>query len=277
MSTWAIQKDISKFINENEKFLLEHEAENNMLLQAISRAVQTPSEKTAGFRDGNDSLAILYNGSLIFNESENLPADGLVEAVLSFDGAHTVSKIMGPDNIARDFTRRWTQANKAIRIEKEFTMILQKLDEVKPIQRPAGQFRRAWIEEADLLATWLEGFIEDTGVGNDSGLSYKEMALDMIHSKRLFVWGNNRPAAMVGMGGSTPKGIRVHSVYTPPDKRGKGFAKAAVASLSELQLSQGKEFLVLYVDATRPENSALYNQIGYKPVANHMTYFLSSK
>lgn len=275
--SWKSYSDIAKFMNESESFLLEKEAHNNMLLQAFSRSLQSQSIANAAFKDDSGALALLFNGSLIFNQTAAKFADEMVEVVRGFLGDKNLRMVMGPEEISRAFTREWLQTNKQARLESEFSMMLQKLDQVNEIKRPPGQFRRAWIEEADLLGAWVESFWEDTGVPGEVGLTSKEFALQMIHSKQLFVWGNNRPASMAGMGGSTPKGIRVHSVYTPPEKRGKGLARATVAALAELQLSHGKEFLVLYSDATKPANAALYNQVGFKPIANHFTYFFSSK
>lgn len=275
--SWSTFADISKLMSESEELLLEKEAHNNMLLQAFSRSMQNPSESNAGFSNRDGSLALLYNGSLIFNQTSLKSAPDLIRAVKEFLGEAPLKMVMGPEEIARGFARDWLQRDKTLRIDHEYSMVLQMLDQVNEIKRPPGQFRRAWIDEADLLATWFENFWKDTGVPSEAGKTSKEIALQMINTKQLFVWGNNRPASMVGMGGSTPKGIRVHSVYTPPEKRGKGLARATVAALSELQLSSGKEFLVLYSDALKPENAALYSQIGYKPIASHFTYFFSSK
>ena len=275
--SWALQTNIAKLMTDSEELLLENEAHNNMLLQAFSRSHQNPSSSDAGFTDKNGSVALLFNGSLIFNQTALKAAPDLIRSVKEFLGEKPLKMVMGPEEIARGFSRDWLQTNKTVRLDHEFSMVLQKLHRVNEIRRPLGQFRRAWIDEADLLASWFEQFSEETGVPSEAGLTAKEIALQMIHTNRLFVWGNNRPASMVGMGGATPKGIRVHSVFTPPEKRGKGLARATVAALSELQLSQGKEFLVLYSDATKPENAALYKQIGYEPIANHFTYFFSSK
>lgn len=275
--TWQIHTDISKFTSEYENHLLEKEAHNNMLLQAFSRALQAPSASNAGFTNDSGSLGLLFNGSLIFSHTEDFSVSNLIQSVKDFLGLKPLAMVMGPEQIARDFTREWLQKNKTVRLNHEFSMVLQKIEKVSEIKMPPGQFRRAWLEEVDLLATWLERFAEDTGVPSSSELSSRDLALQMINSKQLFVWGNNRPASMVGIGGSTPKGVRVHSVYTPPEKRGSGLASATVASLSDLQLSSGKEFLVLYSDATKPENSALYQKIGYQPIANHFSYFFSSK
>ena len=274
---WSVETNIAKFINESEGALLEYEADNNMLLQFLSRAVQNPKPTSAGFKDGEGTYAFLSEGSLVFNKTPQKAVSSLVQVLKEFLGANVLKMTMGPEDQAREFARAWAQQDKSIRIQQEFPMTLQKLKKVNPVERPAGQFRRAWIEEADLLAKWFEEFVIDTGVPGPPGVSAKDLALQMIHNKQLFVWGNNRPASMVAVGGSTPKGIRVHSVYTPLEKRGKGFAKATVAALSELQLSQGKEFLVLYNDALKPENAKLYQTIGYEPIASHYSYFFSVK
>lgn len=275
--SWSEYSDLSKFLSHYEDYLLKEEAKNNMLLQSLTRAIQNPSTNDQAFVSSEGTVAVLVDSSLIFS-TETLKTAELVSLVREHtaDKKIQLKKVMAPEKSSRSFVREWLQANKGTRIEKEFSMLLQKLVQVTPFERASGIFRRAWIEELDLLGDWTTKFFEETGVGNDSPISERDIALQMINGKRLFVWGNPKPVAMVGIGGSTPKGIRVNCVYTPPEERGHGFAKSAVAALSDLQLSQGKEFVVLYNDATQPHVTALYNQIGYEPIDNHFTYFFSS-
>lgn len=278
--SWTVETDISKFLQRHQEKLLEREAENNFLLQALTHSIQSSPSQNLGLFDGDQTIGFLYNGTLLFNSTQNNTVGDLVSVFSQQFGndkaRKLVPKIFAPENLAQNFTRSWLQWHKGLRIEKQFSTLLHKLTHLNATQKSEGQFRRAWLEELNLLAEWYKNFWIETKVGNDSRLSAEEIILQMINSKQLFVWGNHRPSAMASVSGSTPKGIRINCVYTPREKRGHGFAKSVVSSLVDLQLSQGKEFVVLFTDLLRPENAALYSRIGFEELGGYLNYQFSS-
>jgi predicted GNAT family acetyltransferase len=56
-------------------------------------------------------------------------------------------------------------------------------------------------------------------------------------------------------------------VYTPPELRGRGYASALVAALSEQMVERGRRFCFLYTDLANPTANAIYVRIGYEQVA----------
>jgi predicted GNAT family acetyltransferase len=56
---------------------------------------------------------------------------------------------------------------------------------------------------------------------------------------------------------------RVQLVYTPPERRGHGYAAALVAALTAEQLSAGRRCM-LYTDLANPTSNGLYRRIGYR-------------
>jgi len=64
-------------------------------------------------------------------------------------------------------------------------------------------------------------------------------------------------------------------VYTPRELRGRGFATATVAALSQLLLDQGHQFCCLYTDLANPTSNAIYQRIGYQAVSDSSVYRLS--
>jgi GNAT superfamily N-acetyltransferase len=69
-------------------------------------------------------------------------------------------------------------------------------------------------------------------------------------------------------GGRTPNGIRVGPVYTPPDLRGRGYASAVTAALTQRLLDSGRRFCFLYTDLANPTSNSIYQRIGYHAVAD---------
>ena len=66
--------------------------------------------------------------------------------------------------------------------------------------------------------------------------------------------------------GRTPNSIRVGYVYTPRELRGRGYASATVAEVSQRMLDSGLRFCVLYTDLSNQTSNAIYQRIGYQVV-----------
>jgi predicted GNAT family acetyltransferase len=60
-------------------------------------------------------------------------------------------------------------------------------------------------------------------------------------------------------------------VYTPPACRGRGYASALVAELSQRVLGRG-ERVILYTDLDNPTSNAIYQRIGYVAVDESIRY-----
>lgn len=57
-------------------------------------------------------------------------------------------------------------------------------------------------------------------------------------------------------------------MYTPPERRGRGYASNNVAAASQAQLDSGLRFLFLYTDLSNPTSNRIYRDIGYQPVCD---------
>jgi predicted GNAT family acetyltransferase len=80
------------------------------------------------------------------------------------------------------------------------------------------------------------------------------------------------------MAGVTPMvagQIRVAPVYTPTHLRGRGYAGAATIEVSRTALAAGAAEVLLFADLANPTSNALYQRIGYHPVADFAAYDFS--
>jgi predicted GNAT family acetyltransferase len=57
-------------------------------------------------------------------------------------------------------------------------------------------------------------------------------------------------------------------VYTPPALRGRGYASALVAAVSQAQLDAGRRFCFLFTDLANPTSNRIYQDIGYEAVCD---------
>ena len=83
----------------------------------------------------------------------------------------------------------------------------------------------------------------------------------------VYLWIDaNAPRATVAYGRVTATGCAIYGVYTPPESRRRGYATAAVATLSKRLLESGRSFCSLYTDLANPTSNSIYAKIGYEPV-----------
>ena len=78
---------------------------------------------------------------------------------------------------------------------------------------------------------------------------------------------DGRVVSLAGHAGETPNGARVGPVYTPPELRGRGYASALTAALTE-QLLERLRFCFLFTDLANPTSNSIYQRIGYRPVTD---------
>jgi len=94
--------------------------------------------------------------------------------------------------------------------------------------------------------------------------------------RALFLWHDGQPVSMAGYNGPTPNGMRISYVYTPSELRGRGYASAATAAVSQTLLDAGRRFCFLYTDRRNPTSNRIYQRIGYQPVLDGDEYVLQT-
>src|SRR5712692_5892869 len=118
----------------------------------------------------------------------------------------------------------------------------QRLYELRKVSSPppvAGRLRTAQPDDIDWLTRWAEAFVGETGVRTTDAHTATAAA---VREQRLFVWDDAEAVSMACWQGPTPNGVRLGFVYTPPRLRGRGYARACVAALSQQLLDAGRKF-----------------------------------
>jgi len=175
-----------------------------------------------------------------------------------------VPGVSGPVSETSEFAKAWAQlvdGSWSIRFQQR----IYALEAVLPPRvNPPGGLRRAVQHDADRAGRWLEAFARDAGV------SFPTVALAerLIRDGRLYFWQDGEPRCMLASTRETPNGVSINAVYTPPEFRGRGYATAAVAALSQQLLDSGRTFCSLYTDLSNATSNSIYRRIGYLPVAD---------
>lgn len=175
-----------------------------------------------------------------------------------------IPAVLGQADSAVAVASAWT-ALKGGGWETGMQQRIYRLDQVEPVRPVPGAMRLATMDDLELLTDWGTGFARDAG---HAFLLAREQVNRMIERQDPHIWQDESPASMAVAQGATPNGCRVGYVYTPPELRGRGYASALVARLSQRMLDSGMTFCVLYTDLGNPTPNAIYQRIGYNAICD---------
>jgi uncharacterized protein len=190
----------------------------------------------------------------------------LVENLLA--GGWTIPGVNAEYHLARRFANRWAQAAGQSQYI-DFEERLYELSAVIPPSRPVeGMLRLATAADFDTLVVWYLAFYKEA-LGIVETESIIKSISRRLENKDTYLWDIGKPVSMAGKSRPTAHGASVGPVYTPPELRGRGYASACVAALSQLILDSGKKFCTLFTDLSNPTSNAIYQNIGYRPVCDY--------
>ena len=92
-----------------------------------------------------------------------------------------------------------------------------------------------------------------------------------VAREQFWVWDDGGTVSMASRVGTVAGVVRVQYVYTPPDRRGAGYATACVEQMSRVLTDRGLR-CVLFTDLANPTSNAIYRRIGYEAVAEILGY-----
>jgi ribosomal protein S18 acetylase RimI-like enzyme len=175
--------------------------------------------------------------------------------------------VVGEAGAASRFAGRWAERRRLPVDPVEGGRLYRLGDLAAPPPVP-GALRRATPADEDLVALWAAGFRAETGDEADTVVN----ARHRLAAGRLWLWEDGEPVAMASAPAAVYGVARVGVVYTPPDRRGRGYAAGVVAALSEHLLSGEADTCILYTQLSNPTSNAIYQRLGYQAVAEILTY-----
>jgi uncharacterized protein len=207
-----------------------------------------------------------------FAEPGDVPFTALVEAMVAAD--RRPSGVNGARRWSEPFAQAWTDVA-AASVEVRRDMRAFELTAVRGPVVPPGRFRPARPAEREQLAEWTSAFCAEIGEPTTDQESARVVAR-LTAGEDLWVWEQEgRAVSMAAITRRTPWSSCVALVYTPPELRGRGFASAVVADLSQRELDSGQLWCSLFTDLANPTSNHIYAQIGYQPRADFRHFTLS--
>ncbi|MCI0686502.1 MAG: GNAT family N-acetyltransferase [Sporichthyaceae bacterium] len=204
-----------------------------------------------------------------------LPANPVDVAVTIADFLATVAAdtidtrlpgVVGPLEPAEAFASRWAELTGPTS-EVQMRQRIFRLDRVQPPAGVSGRLRQAGAADLDLCYRWWISF-RDEAIPMEIAVGREHIAR-ILDEGRFWLWElDGEPVSMVGCQAPAAGVVRIGPVYTPPELRGHGYASAATALVSQRALDAGAYACSLTTDLANPTSNAIYQRIGYYPVAD---------
>lgn len=146
---------------------------------------------------------------------------------------------------------------------------LYRLDKINESLVPSlGSWRFALKEDCSLIEMWFNLFEEDAGLPLTTGEDVKKRVASFVAEQEVFLWEDKgKVVSMMKKARPTNHGVTVSFVFTPKEERKQGYARTMVAAGTK-ELLKKYDFCVLYTDLMNPTANKIYQEIGYKRIAD---------
>jgi uncharacterized protein len=277
--------DARSFLDLAGPLLVRDEARHNLILGIAGTTVLHPE------------LYPVYHAWVVLDEGEVLaaatmtPPHKLVVAdPASDEAAHVLldavraSGVEVPGVVANlptapMFAQAWSEATSS-GVELVRSEGVYALTEVLDVTRAPGASRRTTPADRTLLEAWLTEFAAEALPGEEANREQLQRSVETRFSSAVsgfWIWEDEDvPVSLAGYSGPTATGIRIGPVYTPPDRRRRGYASNLVAQLSRSLLEEGYRACFLFTNLANPTANKIYTDIGYERVCEAAEYAFRS-
>lgn len=264
----------ARFLSVAGPFLASRPVEHNLLLTVTARARAGGEPGRWGWvRDGDDVVGALVQSPTSFRATLSpMPADAVRLVVQRL--ADEVADLPGVEGEAATsawFAGDWASSRRVAAHPIEGLRLYRLGRLVRPDGVP-GRLRPADAGDAALLREWRAASDREQGV-DPPPWSTPDRIKHRIEGGEGWLWEvDGQPASVAFATPPVAGGSRIGFVYTPPGHRRRGYAGAAVAALSAHLRTGGTPHCLLYTRLANPTSNAVYQRLGYEPVAEILVY-----
>lgn len=219
--------------------------------------------------NGNNVAGLVFQSPLHFAATLTPMQPDVVTAMVDriTDAGMALPGVNGEAATAARFAGQWTERSKSAAVPFQ-GLRLYELVEVR--ERPAadGRLRRAVPADRELAIDWVRQFQMEIGEQYAESDALDDQWLPAGH---LWIWDDGEPVSMAVTREQVERVVRVAGVFTPSEKRNRGYAGACVSDLSKQIRDQGHR-PILYTDLGNPTSNSIYRRIGYRAVAEALRY-----
>jgi len=275
---WRISGAVEEFLAAAGEFLRAERARNTVLLTVTEGLRATAASEYSAVRPwfgwwpGRETGTV--RGAFIHTPPHPvllsaMPAEAVAELATELAVAgRALAGVNADETSAQAFAARWRDRT-GLDAKVGRRMRLFRLGELSwPAPGPDGDARLATTADRDLLIDWFEAFSQEV---NEPTTDDAAAVDDRLSYAGLTIWqAGGVPVSLAGVTRTVAGMVRVGPVYTPAELRGRGYAGAVTASVSQAALDAGTTEVLLYTDLANPTSNALYQRIGYRPVEDRV-------
>jgi predicted GNAT family acetyltransferase len=275
--SWFMTDDTAEFLSTAGDFLRAEPARNSVMLTvtaglAASGPGAGDGEMLFGWRRaeaGPLAAAFMHTPGypvMLSGMSETAAAELARDLTAA---GHLVPGVNGAQEVSAAFTATWRErTGDTVTVHRRMRLFrLARL--VPPAPRPEGSARLAGRTDRDLLTAWFGAFARE--VDDIPAHDHRSDIDKRLGYGGITLWeAGGVPVSVACLTRAVGGMARVGPVYTPPERRGRGYAAAATAAVSQAALDAGAREVVLYTDLANPTSNALYERLGYAPVEDRV-------
>lgn len=267
----AFSEDPRQILAQAGEFLASDPVLHNVILTLFHGRIAYPEPGRYWLAtEGEETVGVVFQSPLDFPASPTPMKSGVIEAMVDaiWEEGVALPGVIGEAATASRFAGQWTERHGSAATPVEGQRIYE-LTDVRRRTEIEGSFRKASSEDRDLLVAWMRGLANEIA---QPGGSDPETVVDRKLSRHGFwLWEDGEPASMATYSEPVEGVVRIQAVYTPPEKRNRGYAEACVRKLSE-QLREDGYRCILYTELANPTSNSIYRRIGYDAVAEALRY-----
>lgn len=268
-------EDVHEFSVKAEPILVEREDVHSLffgVLQAI-KAGRYENPFMAIIEEGGEVLALCQMtpphslNLIIVDEKRSTEIMDLLIINL-LNSAIEIPSIISSKQDAYCFAKKWESETGMLR-NLLFDQGVYRLDQVdENLQKSQGIWRLAEEKDCPLIERWFNLFEEDAELPLTSIEEVKQRVSQFIGEREVFLWEHDgKIVSMMKRARPTKHSVTVSFVFTPKEERRKGYARTMVAACSK-ELLKEYAFCVLYTDLKNETANKIYQEIGYKKIAD---------
>ncbi|WP_431680184.1 GNAT family N-acetyltransferase [Kitasatospora sp. KL5] len=280
--TWTLTHDLAAFRAAADGFLAAHPAENTVLLTLLDRLAKSGlhayGEADPLFGHWRAGPGAPVAGVFVLTPPfpvrlGRMPVAAAAELAPLLHARGSEATGVGGDREATlAFAAAWPPAAAgSVRAEVAIDERLYRLDGLRrPSPEPAGLARPAGPADREQLVEWCTAFMVE--IGESRAIDQEAYVDARLAEGSLHVWEDGgRPVAFAGASPVIAGMSRIGPVYTPAALRGRGYASGVVAAASAHASAAGADEVLLYTDLANPTSNSIYQKLGYRPLADHVT------
>jgi predicted GNAT family acetyltransferase len=270
----VLYDDMQAFRDRAQPLLLEREAENCIplgILGSLQPVAKPPFMATVEHESQIVMAATMTPPYAIVLSPENAEAATCLANELRWRSI-AVAGVQADPIVANAFADAWSKSND-ITLRDDISLATYQLDRVNPLPAVPGAVRAATLDDVSILTQLVDAFAHEIGEPMADPAKHTHF---LVTHERMFVWCDQAGmiVSMAAWASQTPNGVRLNHVYTPTALRGRGYASACVAALSQHLLDVGRRFVCLFADVENATSNGIYQRIGYRRVGQqHKIWF----